>query len=78
VRSWRSASPSSPAHERYGWRRGLVVHAALILTALTGVGVPRYVLGLWVPMAIGTGLTGLWILKLCALYRLLRRHNINK
>ena len=52
---------------------GLVVHAALILTALTGVGIPRYVLGLWVPMAIGTGLAGLWLWELCASPRLLLR-----
>jgi hypothetical protein len=56
---------------------GLVVHAALVLTALTGVGIPRYVLGLWVPMAVGTGLSGLWILELCRSYRPSRRRNID-
>ena len=45
---------------------GLIVHGALILTALTGVGIPRYVLGLWVPMAIGTGLGALWLIGLGA------------
>jgi hypothetical protein len=45
---------------------GLVVHAALILTALTAVSIPRYVLGLWVPLAIGIGFSGLWIAQLGA------------
>ena len=33
-----------------------MVHAALILTALTSVPIPRYVLGFWVLLAIGAGL----------------------
>jgi hypothetical protein len=39
----------------------LIVHGALLLVAVTSVGAPRYLLGLWVPLAIGTGMSVLWI-----------------
>ena len=42
---------------------GLIVHGSLLFTALTGVGIPRYVLGLWVPIAIGVAMSALWIIS---------------
>jgi hypothetical protein len=57
---------------------GIVVHAALVLTALTALGIPRYVLGLWVPLATGAGLSALWIVELCASFRPTRRYNMGE
>jgi len=48
---------------------GLIVHGSLLFTALTGVGVPRYVLGLWVPIAIGVGMSALWIIGSLGFWR---------
>jgi hypothetical protein len=42
---------------------GLIVHGALLLTALTAVDIPRYTLGLWVPMVLGVGLSALWVIQ---------------
>ncbi len=42
---------------------GLIVHGGLLLTAFTGIGIPRYVCGLWVPMAIGFGMSALWLVS---------------
>jgi hypothetical protein len=39
---------------------GVTVHAGVVLTALTGVGIARYTEGLWVPIAIGTGMSVLF------------------
>jgi hypothetical protein len=39
------------------------VHGGLLLTAFTGIGIPRYVSGLWVPMAIGFGMSVLWLVS---------------
>ena len=44
---------------------GVTVHAGVVLTALTGVGIARYTEGLWVPIAIGTGMSVLWIYRTC-------------
>ena len=44
---------------------GLTVHTTLLLTALTTVGIPRYVLGLWVPIGLGTLLSLVWLGDLC-------------
>jgi hypothetical protein len=43
---------------------GMLTHGGLILSALTGVGIARYLLGLWVPLAIGVGLSVLWLMTL--------------
>lgn len=40
---------------------GMTVHATLLLTALTGVGIPRYVLALWIPLALSTVLSVAWL-----------------
>ena len=44
---------------------GVSVHAGIVLTALTGVGIARYTEGLWVPITIGTGMSALWIYRAC-------------
>jgi hypothetical protein len=41
---------------------GLIMHGGLLLTALTAVGVPRYTLGLWVPLVLGAGLSAIWMI----------------
>ena len=40
---------------------GLAVHATCALTALAGIGIPRYLLSLWVPLALGTAMSALWL-----------------
>jgi hypothetical protein len=40
---------------------GVIVHGVLLLSALAGVGIARYTLGLWPPLAAGLAFTGLWI-----------------
>ncbi len=45
---------------------GLATHAAFALTALTGIGIPRYALGFWVPLTLGVGLSALWLAGLLA------------
>jgi hypothetical protein len=40
---------------------GVIVHGVLLLSALTGVGIARYMLGLWLPLAAGLVFSGLWI-----------------
>jgi hypothetical protein len=57
---------------------GIVVHVAFVVTALTALGIPRYVLGLWVPLATGAGLSALWIVELCASFRPTRRYNMGE
>lgn len=42
---------------------GLIVHGCMLLTALTAVGIPRYVLGLWAPLAIGLGMAALALMR---------------
>jgi hypothetical protein len=44
---------------------GMTAHAAFLLTALTGVGIPRYVLGLWIPLALGAILSVAWLWEIC-------------
>lgn len=39
---------------------GMAVHATLALTALAGIGIPRYLLGVWVPLALGVVLAVTW------------------
>jgi hypothetical protein len=41
---------------------GLMVHALVVFTAMAGIGLPRYVLGLWVPIAVGVGMSVLWLI----------------
>lgn len=48
---------------------GLIVHGSLLFTALTGVGIARYVLGLWVPIAVGVGMSALWIIGSLGFWR---------
>jgi hypothetical protein len=43
---------------------GVIAHAGMLLTALGGVGIPRYTLGLWVPLAVGTAFSALWVARL--------------
>jgi len=40
---------------------GIVMHGAMLLTALTAVGLSRYAFALWVPLTLGISLSALWI-----------------
>jgi hypothetical protein len=42
----------------------MATHGAFLLTALTAIGLPRYALGLWVPLTLGAGLSALWLFGL--------------
>ncbi len=39
---------------------GVIVHSGLILSALGSVGIPRYTIGLWPPLEVGTLFLALW------------------
>lgn len=49
----------------FGGLCSIAVHATLLFTAMTAVWVPRYVLGLWVPLALGTGFSAVWLMQRC-------------
>jgi hypothetical protein len=43
---------------------GMIVHGGLLLSALAGAGIPRYTLGLWVPLVVGIAFSVQWVLGL--------------
>jgi hypothetical protein len=46
---------------------GIAVHATLLSTALAAVGIPRFVLVLWIPLALGIGFSAIWLWDLLIL-----------
>jgi hypothetical protein len=41
----------------------MIVHAGLILSALASVGIPRYTIGFWPPMAVGVAFFAALVLR---------------
>ena len=42
---------------------GVMVHGGFLLSALGSLGIPRYAIGLWVPLVLGSCLSMLWVFK---------------
>ena len=40
---------------------GVMVHGGFLLSALGSLGIPRYAIGLWVPLVLGSCLSMLWV-----------------
>ncbi len=40
---------------------GVIVHGGFLISALGGLGIPRYAIGLWVPFVLGSCLSILWV-----------------
>ena len=57
---------------------GVIVHGILLLTALAGVGIARYTLGLWLPLAAGLAFSGLWIGRLVGPTKWAQRRQVSE